>query len=132
MLDHMSQNKKATTILTNSRGKSWTEDGFRASWGKALRRSGITALHFHDLRGTAVTRLALADCTPPQIASITGHSLKDVESILDTHYLGGRIELAEIAMGKLERHEDRTNSANQVQTADDLSSPANMPKQISK
>ena len=35
-------------------------------------------------------------------ASITGHSLKDVEAILDRHYLGGRFELAEQAALKLE------------------------------
>ena len=38
----------------------------------------------------------------PEIASITGHSLKDVESILEKHYLGGRFELAEKAALKLE------------------------------
>ena len=92
----------ATTIPTNTRRRPWTEDGFRASWAKAFARSGLAAdLHFHDLRGTAVTRLALAGCTVPQIAAITGHSLKDVERILDAHYLGGAVELAEAAITKL-------------------------------
>ncbi len=94
--------KATTTILANTRGKPWTEDGFRTSWGKAFHKAGLVDdLHFHDLRGTAVTRLALAGCTVPQIAAITGHSLKDVESILETHYLGGDIELAEAAIVKL-------------------------------
>jgi hypothetical protein len=39
--------------------------------------------------------------TAPQIAAITGHTLKDVEAILETHYLGGTIELAEAAITKL-------------------------------
>ena len=104
--------RRSTTILTNTRGRAWTEDGFRASWGKACVAAGIEGLTFHDLRGTAVTRLALAGCEVPQIASITGHALKDVESILDTHYLGGRVELAEQAIAKLEKHEARTVSAN--------------------
>jgi integrase len=93
---------KSVTILTNSRGKKWTEDGFRASWGKAFERAKLGDLHFHDLRGTAVTRLALSECTVPQIAAITGHSLKDVEAILDAHYLGGAVELAEAAIMKLD------------------------------
>jgi integrase len=59
-------------------------------------------LHFHDLRGTAVTRLALSGCTVPEIAAITGHSPRDVEAILEAHYLGGRVELAEQAMMKLD------------------------------
>ncbi|WP_246661057.1 tyrosine-type recombinase/integrase [Rhizobium sp. ERR 1071] len=96
--------KKAITILTNTRGKPWTSDGFRTSWGKACDTAGITGLTFHDLRGTAVTRLALSGCSTAQIASISGHSLKDVEQILDAHYLGGKIELAEQAILKLEQH----------------------------
>lgn len=96
------QKRSADTILTNSRGASWTNDGFKTSWGKACKKAGIEDLTFHDLRGTAVTRLALAGCTTSQIAAITGHNLKDVENLLDAHYLGGKIELAEIAINKLE------------------------------
>jgi hypothetical protein len=48
-----------------------------------------------------VTRLALSGCTVPQIAAITGHSLKDVEAILAAHYLGGTLELAEAAITNL-------------------------------
>lgn len=96
--------RRAVTILTTQRGRPWTSDGFRTSWGKACKLAGITGLTFHDLRGTAVTRLALAGCSTSQIASITGHSLKDVESILDAHYLGGKIQLAEQAILKLETH----------------------------
>lgn len=103
MLDEMrTRMGNSLTILTNTRGKPWTSDGFRTSWGKACKAAGIVGLTFHDLRGTAVTRLALSGCSTSQIASITGHSLKDVESILDAHYLGGKIELAEQAILKLE------------------------------
>ena len=92
-----------TTILANTRGEPWTEDGFRTSWGKAFHKAGLLDdLHFHDLCGTAVTRLALAGCTVPQIAAITGHSLKDVENILEAHYMGGAVELAEAAIVKLD------------------------------
>jgi integrase len=91
------------TILRNSFGEPWTGDGFRASWGKAFERAGLgdVDLHFHDLRGTAVTRLALSECTVPQIAAITGHSPRDVDAILEAHYLGGKVELAEQAIVKL-------------------------------
>jgi integrase len=78
------------SLLTNTRHRPWTSDGFRTSWGKSCDRAGITDLTFHDLRGTAVVRL-------PQIAAVTGHSLKDVEAILDAHYLGRDIQLAEAA-----------------------------------
>jgi integrase len=95
--------KRSTIILTNSEGKPWTSDGFRTSWGKACKRAGIVGVTFNDLRGTAVTRLALVGCTEPEIATITGHSLRDVRSILDAHYLHRDQALADSAIMKLER-----------------------------
>jgi integrase len=90
-------------ILTTTRNGAWTEDGFRASWGKACDTAEIDGLTFHDLRGSAVTRLAEAGATVPEIASITGHSLADVEAILDAHYLGRTTTLAASGMAKLEK-----------------------------
>lgn len=49
-----------------------------------------------------MVRLAVAGATVSQIATFTGHSLRDVEAILDAHYLGRDIELAEAAVLKLE------------------------------
>jgi integrase len=97
-----SATRRGPLILTNTRGLAWTSDGFRTSWAKACNRAGVSGLTFHDLRGTAVVRLAIAGASVPQIASVTGHSLKDVEAILDAHYLGRDVQLAEAAMLKLE------------------------------
>lgn len=94
--------RKSTLILVNSDGVPWTADGFRSSWRKACAAAGITGLTFHDLRGSAVTRLALAGCEVPEIVAITGHSLKDAGAILDTHYLNRDSALAESAIRKLE------------------------------
>jgi integrase len=95
--------KRSTIMLTTSDGKPWTPDGFRASWGKACKRAGIVGVTFHDLRGTAVTRLAICGCTEAEIATITGHSLRSVRAILDTHYLSRDPALAVSAITKLER-----------------------------
>jgi integrase len=94
--------KRSTIILTTANGKPWTPDGFRASWGKACKRAGVVGVTFHDLRGTAVTRLAIAGCTEAEIATITGHSLRSVRAIIDTHYLARDPALAENAIRKLE------------------------------
>lgn len=48
-------------------------------------------------------RLAIVGCTETEIATITGHSLVDVRSILDAHYLHRDPALAESAIGKLEK-----------------------------
>jgi integrase len=101
--------KRSTIMLTNSDGKPWTSDGFRASWSNACKRAGVVGVTFHDLRGTAVTRLAIAGCTEAEIATITGHSLRGVRAILDMHYLARDPALGESAIRKLERGTQTSN-----------------------
>ena len=99
--------KRSPIILTNSDGKPWTSDGFRASWGKACKRAGVSGVTFHDLRGTAVTRLALVGATEAEIANITGHSLRDVHAILDMHYLARDPALGENAISQARKGNER-------------------------
>jgi integrase len=101
-LDAAANHKRSTIILTTMDGTPWTSDGFGASWGKANKKASVVGVTFNDLRGTAVTRLALVGCTEAEIAAITGHSLRDVRSILDAHYLHRDPELAHKAIHKLE------------------------------
>jgi len=61
---------------------------------------GVVGVTFNDLRGTAVTRLALVGGTEAEIAAITGHSLRDVRSILDARYLHRDPELVRAAIHK--------------------------------
>lgn len=104
--------KTAVTILATTRKTAWTESGFRASWRKACQKAGIDGLTFHDLRGTAVTRLAVAGCSTAEIAAITGHKLSHVAAILDAHYLSRDSALGVSAIQKLEAHENRTKFPN--------------------
>jgi integrase len=103
--------RRSTIILTTADGKPWTPDGFRASWRKACARAGIVGVTFNDLRGSAVTRLALVECTEAEIATITGHSLRDVRSILDANYLHRDPALGENAIRKLEKGTRSSNRA---------------------
>jgi integrase len=102
-LDAAKFNRKSTHVLVNTEGHPWSADGFRCSWGKAQRKAGIVGLTFNDLRGTAVTRLALCGCSEAEIATLTGHSISDVKSILEIHYLHKDPALAEAAIRKLEQ-----------------------------
>jgi len=104
-----STKKRSPIVLVNSDGKPWTANGFRSSWKKACKAVGIMGVTFNDLRGTAVTRLALAGCTVPEIVTITGHSIRDVHSIMDANYLHRDPALAEAAIRKLE---ERTKTPN--------------------
>jgi integrase len=103
--------KHGPLILTNKAGRPWTSHGFQASWGMSAKKAGIVGITFHDLRGTAVTRLAIVGCTEAEIATITGHSLRDVRSILDAHYLARDPALAESAIRKLEKGNKRATES---------------------
>mgnify|MGYP003139009744 FL=1 len=112
MLDGM--DRRAAVVLTTKTGRPWEKRYFAAQWDEASKAAGITDLHFHDLRGTAVTMLAEAGCNVPEIASITGHSLKSVHTILE-RYLSRTKSLARSAMTKFE-NASSTDFANRLQT----------------
>jgi integrase len=105
--------RRGPFIITNTKGLPWTSDGFRTSWAKLCGRANIDGLTFHDLRGTAITRLAHAGATPQEIASVSGHSIADVSAMLDRHYLGDRAGLAESAMRRVEK-KNRTKTVKRL------------------
>jgi integrase len=74
--------KRATTILTNSKGHAWTGDGLGSIIIKAKAEAGLGELHFHDLRGTAATRFYLAGLDKRVIAEILGWTEANVETII--------------------------------------------------
>jgi integrase len=100
MLDSMP--RTGLLILTNGRGLPWKGNAFRKQWGAAMAKAGVKDRTFHDLRGTAVTRLNEAGCTPQEIAHITGHSIRSVMTILD-RYSARSDKVAVAAISKLER-----------------------------
>lgn len=102
LLTQMAENKKGVVIMTTPSGRPWSKRYFNEHWHKASVAAGILDLHFHDLRGTAITMLAEAGCTVPEIAAITGHGLKHVSHILET-YLSRTRQLADAAIVKLEK-----------------------------
>jgi len=76
--------KRATTILTNSKRRPWTVDGFGSSFNKAKIAAGMSDgdLHFHDLRGTAATRFCVAGLSERVIAEIMGWEEEHVARII--------------------------------------------------
>jgi integrase len=104
----------STHVLCSPRGRPWDEGNFRRRFIETRERAGIRGLTFHDLRGTAITVLAEAGCTVPEIAAFTGHGLKYVAAILEK-YLPITKGQALNAAAKLANHL-RTESANRLQT----------------
>jgi integrase len=76
--------RRATTILTNSRHRPWTVDGFGSSFNKAKIDAGMADrdLHFNDLRGTAATKFYIADLSERVIAEILGWEEDSVKKII--------------------------------------------------
>lgn len=104
--------KKQDTIriLTNSRGRPWTADGFRASWAKACRedKANIRGVTFHDLRGTFITERRREGSSIEDIALISGHSIGEVKSILERHYLADDQGLSDAVILRMENHARQT------------------------
>lgn len=94
--------RRSPVVMLSSFKRPWTEDSFRVAWGRTAAQANIDDRTFHDLRGTAVLHLALAGCTEAEIATITGHSLRDVRSILDRHYFYRDTRLADSGIDKLD------------------------------
>jgi integrase len=110
MLDKMP--RVSEYILTTRTKQPFKIRYFSRLWHDTMVKAGISeislegveepvALHFNDLRGTAITLLSEAGCTPQEIATITGHSLKYVNHILEK-YLARTKGLARRAIQKFE------------------------------
>jgi len=111
--------RRGPLIFTTTTGRAWQKRYLARQFEVARARAGeglpeIADLHFHDLRGTAITMLAEAGATVPEIAAITGHSYRTITSILE-RYLPRTKHLAEMAIAKLE-NSGRTDFANRLQT----------------
>jgi integrase len=66
-------------VLTNSRHRPWTVDGFKAAWSDELNRPIMASLRerrlvFHGLRKSAVVTLLEAGATDGEVSAITGQS----------------------------------------------------------
>jgi integrase len=107
-----SMERVSPLILTTKSGRAFKKRYFCRLWSEAMLVAGIETvrlpginepvrLHYHDLRGTAVTLLSEAGCTVQQIAAITGHSLETVTRILE-RYLKLTSGLAEQAIFNFE------------------------------
>lgn len=93
--------KRSTLILTTKTGRAFQKRYFADQWEKTCKEAGIVDLHFHDLRGTTVTMLFQADCNLGEIVSVTGHSLRRAQDILD-RYLARTGTMADNAIAKFE------------------------------
>jgi len=104
--------KPAPTVLIPApNGQPFKEDWFTHLFGKIRDRAIETRpdmqhLVFKDLRHTAVTRLAEAGCPTPLIASVTGHSYRTCEEIVDRY----NIRTTKMAQEAFQRRKNAENT----------------------
>ena len=67
-------------VLTTKYGRPWTGDAVTQAFIRAAVKAGDDK-NLHDLRGTAVTRLALAQVTDAEIAAIVGWEPSRVQQV---------------------------------------------------
>lgn len=115
--EHKARRKAANriggTLLQTMGGEKFEERYFAERWDAVVDAIGaglpkgeanpLAGLQRRDLRRTAVIRLAEAECTIPEIAAITGHSIRTAEVILEAYFVR-TYAMAEAGITKLENH----------------------------
>lgn len=102
LLAQLAETAKTSThiVVSETTHRPYQQFNFVHRVAEVIAKAGIEGKRFGDLRRSAVVRLALAGCTIPMIASITGHSYKRCEEILEV-YLPRSTELARLAIERL-------------------------------
>lgn len=69
--------RRSEYMLTSATGVQLCGPNLRGDYRAALTKTDLKDedLHWHDLRGTATTRLLEAGCTDAEVAAITGHAI---------------------------------------------------------
>lgn len=116
MLDGME--RRGPYILTRADGRPWftqkNDKALSKAWSMHARSVGIDKLHFHDLRGTAVTLMNEAGVTLQQTAAVTGHTMQSATRILERY--GARTRALAAAAIETFENAEATVFANQLQT----------------
>lgn len=95
--------RAALRICLNSRARPWTKDGFKSSWGKECERLGIKNVTFHDLRGTFITARHKEGSSIEDISLISGHSVSEIRSVLEKHYLAPNQDASDSVIARMDR-----------------------------
>lgn len=103
LLTELKSNRTATTVLTSTNGKPWKLTYLTRSVTQAAQRIEKD-LHLHDLRGTFVTRLCIAEFSDDEIGDIVGWSQRAVAKMRRTYVSQGAVAAARIV--KLQRSEN--------------------------
>lgn len=71
--EHAKVRRLDTDLLFPSKTKAHTPINLRYTWLKALNDAGIDDFHWHDLRHSTASYLAMNGASLPEIAEVLGH-----------------------------------------------------------
>ncbi|ESX17546.1 integrase [Mesorhizobium sp. LSJC255A00] len=99
-------NRDKIRVCLNSRSRPWTKDGFKTSWGKAMASEeiNIKGVTYHDLRGTFICDRAREGSSIEDIARISGHSMAEIKSVLEKHYLATDQGLSDAVIDRMQKN----------------------------
>lgn len=87
-------------VVSETTQRPYKQFNFVHRVAEVIAAAGLSGKRYGDLRRSAVVRLAMAGCTIPMIASITGHSYARCEEILEV-YLPRSTEMARLAIERV-------------------------------
>lgn len=72
-------------LTTDGRKQRWSATNIRARWRREMGKIGLGGedLHFHDIRGTAASRMLAAGATEAEVAAVTGHAIGAASKLRD-------------------------------------------------
>jgi integrase len=102
--------RHSTAVLTNTRKRPWTPNGYTSSHRDVLVEAGMdkSDLHFHDLRGTAATKLYLGGIDLRVIAEMMAWEEDKVDRII-RRYVGRRAATLD-TIRRMREAKERTDS----------------------
>jgi integrase len=98
-------------LWNDSTGERWAPFTFRHVFADIRAATSkvcpsISDATYQDTRDTALTRLAEAGCTIPEICAVSGHSEQGALQVLK-HYLALNSDMADSAVAKLLAHQEK-------------------------
>ncbi len=82
---HCADRIECGAVFATSTGRHLTASGLRFIFKQHLTDAGLPPFRFHDLRHTALTRLAERGATPAIIMAIAGHTSATMALEVYTH-----------------------------------------------
>lgn len=109
-LDRYTDDHADAFVFLGERGALLRRSAFSRPWGKALKKAGLSGIHFHDLRHTGNTFASRSGATLRELMARMGHSTTRA-ALIYLHTTDERDKMIADAMGRLAEEALRKSGA---------------------